>query len=100
MRMFDALIRGFAAAVLVFMGAGCGDRRAIVETRIEPASVPVAVGCVSGDRPADVAPLQSRFSAAEWTEKTPAQKAAEVAAQGLRHQSYGQAQAAATGACK
>lgn len=99
MRVIDALVRGFAAAILVFMGAGCGDRRPIVETRIEPASIPVAIGCVSGDRPAGVTPLQTRFSAAEWAEKTPAQKAAEVAAQGLRHQSYGQATAAATGAC-
>ena len=79
--------------------AACA-RPTLVRERIERVSVPVAVGCVAGERPSPVAPLSATFDAAAWAALTPRQKAAQVAAQALRHQSRGDALAAATRGCR
>lgn len=88
-------------ALFVAVGlAGCGaeDRRPLESPGT--VSVPVAVGCVSGPRPSDVTPLQAEFPGQEWAKLTAKQKAALVAAQGLRHQSRAEGLEAATGACR
>lgn len=72
----------------------------VVTEKVERVSVPVAVGCVSGERPAMVAPLKERFTADQWAALTPKQKSANVAAQGLKHQNRAQMLDSATGACR
>lgn len=89
-----------AAIIAPIILGGCGDKRTVVRDRIERVSVPVAVGCVSGERPAAVTSLKDQISADQWKALTLKQKAENVSAQALRHQSYGQAVSAATGACK
>jgi hypothetical protein len=84
--------------MLCLVLSGCGST--VVQERIVTRSVPVTVPCVSGPRPDPVLPLSATISAAEWAKLTPRQKAAHVAAQGLRHQSHGEAIEAATGACQ
>lgn len=85
--------------LLAALLSGCATRT-IVQDRPERASVPVTVPCVSGTRPDAVAPLSAQFSRQEWAKLNPKQKAALVAAQGLRHQSRADALDAATGACQ
>jgi hypothetical protein len=81
--------------------AGCAHTGSTVKQDLPSrAAVPVAVGCVSGERPAAVAPLKERFDGAAWRALTPKQKTAEVAAQALRHQSRAQALDAATSSCR
>lgn len=79
---------------------GCAGLQAPPLPVVERVPVPVATGCVAGDRPAAPVPLRDRYDAAAWAALTPAQKAAAVAAQALRHQNRGDAIAAATFACR
>lgn len=90
----------FAAIFALVLLIGCASRPGVQKETIATASVPVAVGCVSGDRPADVAPLNSVYDAVRWTAFTVRQKAAAVAAQGLKHQNRATALQSATGACR
>lgn len=80
--------------------AACSGRGAVIVDRPTPVSVPVQVPCVAGPRPDDVEALKAKYTAAEWRALTVKQKAELVAAQALRHKSYGQAVNAATGACQ
>lgn len=88
--------------VLILAAAlsSCADGKARPVESPGTVSVPVAVGCVSGERPSAVTPLQTEFSPGEWAKLTVKQKAALVSAQGLRHQSRAEALEAATGACR
>ena len=87
--------------IFALMLTGCGSGNGAVAPLPAPAraTVPVAVGCVSGDRPDAVAPLSATHGHQEWTALSAQQKAALVAAQGLRHQNRSDALDAATGAC-
>lgn len=75
---------------------GCGET--VVQDRPTVVKVPVTVPCVSGERPAIVESLKAQHP--DWASYTPKQKAELVAAQALRHKSYGQEIDAATSACK
>lgn len=80
-------------AFLVLALAGCASG----QTSVETVSVPVAVGCIGGERPDPVHSLQSQHP--DWSEKTVKQKAELVSAQALRYKSYSEAVDAATGQC-
>ena len=82
--------------IILFALAGCGGT--VVQDRPVVVKVPVSVPCVSGERPAAVTPLKEQYP--NWQGKTVKQKAELVAAQALRHQTYGQEINAATSACK
>jgi hypothetical protein len=88
-----------AYALALFALSSCAPRT-VVQERVQAVSVPVTVPCVSGPRPGAVAPLSAGHNATAWQALTVKQKAALVAAQGLRHQSRAQALDAATGACQ
>ena len=70
----------------------------VVKDRPQIVSKPVTVPCVSGKRPDAVPSLKQQHP--DWYSYTPKQKTEYAAAQGLRHQSYGQEVNAATGACQ
>jgi hypothetical protein len=84
------------AAILLFALAGCSSGAVVVD-RPTTVSVPVTVPCVSGARPDVVASLKSQHP--DWAGYTVKQKAELVAAQALRHKSYGEGLNGATGAC-
>lgn len=88
----------FVLLAVLLLG-GC-TRATVVQDRPTAVSVPVTVPCVSGPRPDAVTPLSVAHSAREWAALTVKQKAALVAAQGLRHQSRADGLDAATGACQ
>ena len=89
---------GISAALLLL--TGCGASGGIKEDRPTTVSVPVAVGCVAGERPAPVAPLSTQFDNAAWDALGAPQKAAAVSAQALRHQSAHGGLDAATAGCR
>lgn len=91
----DIALLGAAALII----SGC-SRNAAVADAPRPVSVPVAIGCVAGQRPKGVTALRDQMTAAEWRTKTPRQKAALVGAQSLRRMNYGEALKAATGGCR
>lgn len=97
--MLDALIKGAIAAFLLVTIGGCGQQATLVRDRIQTASIPVAVRCAGGDKPAPVTPLNQRFTADQWKAFTPKQKAEHAAAQALRHQNFGIDLTAATSTC-
>lgn len=82
-----------AAAALI---AGCA--KPIREDRPATVLVPVTAPCAD-PRPAHVISLRDRIPRDQWQAKSPKQKAAEVGAQGLRRQTYGEQLEAATAAC-
>lgn len=88
-----------AAIVLSLLVVGCTTTSQPLSRPVS-ASVPVPVDCVSGDRPATVRALRDAYGPDAWDALTVKQKTALVGAQGLAHQSYGQAIHAATGACQ
>lgn len=87
----------YAYIPLIALLGACGGP-VIIKDKPTRVSVPVTVPCVSGERPAQPQPLKDRRP--DWYSLTPKQKAEIAAAQALRHQSYGQALNAATGACQ
>lgn len=101
LKLWGSLILGLLITSCAAMLGGCarGDRAPVREV-VKTVSVPVAVGCVSGNRPDAVPPLASVYSASEWSALSAKQKAELVAAQALRHQNRAQALEAATGACR
>jgi len=86
------------ALFLILMLTACGPR-VVYRDRVETVKVPVTVPCRAGASPVAPAALLSRYTAAQWKALTVKQKAELVGAQGLKHQSYGQAVDAATSAC-
>lgn len=99
MRICTKCIVAMQICILAMLG-GCAGRGAIEPAKPVTTSVPVAVGCVDGDRPVAIAPLNTQFNVDAWAALTPRQKAALVAAQGLRHQSRADRIDAATGGCR
>lgn len=89
-------MRTIISVAALFALAACGGT--IVQDRPVTVKVPVTVPCVSGDRPASVSSLKS--TQPDWYALSVKQKAELVAAQALRHKSYGEAENAATSACK
>jgi hypothetical protein len=85
---------------MVAVIGGCAERGVIEPAKPVTISVPVAVGCVDGVRPDAVPALNTEFSVDAWAALTPRQKAALVAAQGLKHQSRAEGLDAATGGCR
>jgi hypothetical protein len=99
MRICTKCIAAMQICILAML-VGCADRGAIEPAKPVTISVPVAVGCVDGDRPPAIAPLNTQFNVDAWAALTPRQKAALVAAQGLRHQGRAERLDAATGGCR
>ncbi len=87
----------YAPITLIALLSACGGST-VVENRPEVVKVPVAVPCVSGERP--VAPESLKAKHPDWESYSVKQKAEYAAAQALRHQSYGQELDAATSACR
>ena len=77
--------------------SACGPRVVTKET-IKTVSVPVIQKC-AGNRPAEVAPIDSRYSAEQWELLSFKQKAEIVAAQALSRMNYSDALGAATASC-
>lgn len=77
--------------------AACGPRVVTRET-VKTVSVPVVQKCAA-ERPPQVIPIDSRYSAEQWELLSFKQKAEIVAAQGLTRLNYSAALEAATGAC-
>lgn len=85
---------------MAIVGLTACQPRTVIQDRPHLVSVPVATGCVSGDRPAPVPTMKQTIGDAAWKALTPRQKAAHLAAQSLRHQSRAQALDAATAGCR
>lgn len=77
--------------------AACGPRVVTKET-IKTVSVPVAQKCAS-ERPPQVLPIDSRYSAEQWELLSFKQKTEIVAAQALSRMNYSDALGAATASC-
>lgn len=86
------------ALILIFALCACSRGAVVVSKPPVVVKVPVAISCVSGARPEPVASLASQHP--EWGGYSVKQKAELVAAQALRHKSYGEGLDAATGACR
>ncbi len=78
--------------LIVICLAGCGHGR------VQTVPVPVAQPCAN-HRPDPIKPLRDMITPQEWQGLTVKQKAAQVAAQGLRRANYGDALNASTIAC-
>ena len=77
--------------------AACGPR-VVTKERVETVSVPVIQKCAS-ERPPEVVPIDSRYSAEQWELLSHKQRAEIVAAQALARMNYADALGAATSAC-
>lgn len=89
-----------AAILLCLALAACGDKRTLVRDEPSRASIPVATGCVSGERPTPPTALQAQIPADRWRSLSVKQKAESVSAQALDRTNFGIDLNAATGACK
>ena len=78
--------------------AGCATQPTVVKERVETVSVPVIQKCAS-ERPPQVLPIDSRYSAEQWEVLSHKQRAEIVAAQGLARMNHADALTAATSAC-
>lgn len=74
--------------------------RAVVQDRPVIVGKPVAIPCLSGERPAKPLSLNEAYTAAEWGALDLVQKAAVVSVQALDRLAYGEQLAAATGGCR
>ena len=88
-------MRTIISVAALFALSACGGT--IVQDRPVTVKVPVTVPCVSGERPEAVSSLKTNQS--DWYGLSVKQKTELVAAQALRHKSYGEAENAATSAC-
>ena len=89
-------MRTIVSIAALFALSACGGT--IVQERPVTVKVPVTVPCVSGERPAPVSSLKTTHP--DWGTLSVKQKAELVAAQALRHKSFGDAESAATSACR
>jgi hypothetical protein len=85
------------APIFALALAGCSSGAVVVD-RPTTVSVPVTVPCVSGARPDAVESLKAKHP--DWQGYSIKQKAELVAAQALRHKSYGEGLNGVTGACR
>ena len=88
------------ALTLAACGGGGEQPKSAGETAPERYAAPVAVGCVGREgKPAEVQPLNQRYSDEEWAAMPLGAKASAVAAQGGERLNYEDRQRASTAGC-